>query len=123
MVRRGTLIVLVVLLVAGCYDRFYGPSIRNTADKDITISVKYADGRISRNVWPPCLEAFIGKGDQTGDVIQEIVIEMDGRVIHRLNAEQVRNLLEKEKSANGSSVWSIDQEGIHFEKSAEWSVF
>lgn len=75
-----SLVVLAVLLAAGCYDQFYGPSIRNTADKDIAISVKYADGSVSKSVWPPCLEAFIGKSDQTNDVIQEILIEMEGRV-------------------------------------------
>jgi len=119
MIKHGAFIAFIALLLTGCYDQFYGPSIRNAASEDMTISVTYSDGSVSKNVWQPCAEAFIGKSDRASDVVQGVAIEMDGKIIHRLNAEQVRDLLEKEKSAGGYSVWSVDEKSIRLETSPE----
>ena len=115
MVKHLAVIVILILSVTGCYDRFYGPKLVNVLDSEVDIKISYSDGRvISYDAWPPCRATFFGKGDNTEDVIQEIEISKEERILYRLDANRVSQLLEKEMDYNGYSVWSINQEGIQF---------
>ena len=115
MVNRYVASICVTLTLSGCYDRFHGPSLRNGFDTAIEVTVRYADGAISSREWPQCFEAYTGKTEDPGDVIQEIEIRKEGEVIHRIGAQEVQRLLEKEEAHDGYSAWSIGRDGIHFE--------
>jgi hypothetical protein len=92
-------IILLVFLwiLNGCYDRFYGPSLRNDFDSEIEVKVIFSNGDVSENVWPPCFSAFVGKGDDPESSIKEIIIKREGVVIYQLDFEQIRDLAEQER--------------------------
>ena len=119
MVKCYLMAVALMLMLSGCYDRFYGPSFRNGVGTSIEITVKYADGAMSTNIWPPCREGFTGKTDDVGDAIQEIEIRKEGEILYRLDAMQARILLERENAHDGYSVWNIAPGEIRFETSPE----
>jgi hypothetical protein len=80
----------------------------------VTVTIKYADGSISSQDWPPCFEAFVGKTDNPGDAIQEVKISNQGETLYQLDANQVKQLLEREDTYKGYSAWSIGPKGIQF---------
>nr|VFJ66179.1 MAG: hypothetical protein BECKDK2373C_GA0170839_11435 [Candidatus Kentron sp. DK] len=118
MVKDYVISVLFILVLSGCYDRFYGPTLRNGFNANIAVTISYANGAVSNANWPPCFEAFIGKTDRPEDVIQEIQISKEGTVIYRLEMEEVQHLLERERAYDGYSIWSIGSNGIQFETSS-----
>jgi len=112
--KRHVIPILFVSVLSGCYDRFQGPSFRNELGTTITVTIKYADGSISSQDWPPCFEAFAGKTDKPGDAIQEVRISKQGETLYQLDASQVGRLLEREDAYKGYSAWSIGPEGVQF---------
>lgn len=118
MVMRYARLMLGLIAISGC-DPLYGPNLLNALNTHAEISITYADGVNKQVAWPPCADTAFGKGESSGDAIREIVVHQDGMAIYRLNAEQVRHMLEKEHTHDGYSVWSVASDGIQFETSAD----
>lgn len=108
---REISLFLLVLVLAAC-DRFYGPKFRNEFDTSITVTIRRGDGAVSSGDWPPCFEAFVGKSDKPGDVIQEVKISKQGEMLYDLDAKEVERLLEQEEAHKGYSAWRIGSDGI-----------
>lgn len=101
---------LIILFLAGCYDRFYGPKIRNGFDHDITIEVEYGSGEKQRSIWHPCKTAFIGKEN---GVVSRVLITNEGNVLYDLKQNDLSDLLAKEEEKKGYFVWRIGADGIN----------
>ncbi|MDZ7925592.1 MAG: hypothetical protein U5M23_16425 [Marinagarivorans sp.] len=108
---KALFVALVVILLSGCYDRFYGPSIQNGFDQEILIEIEYENANKQESYWPPCHTAFIGKKDAE---VKRVIVRKNGVVLHDLDRAALADYLKKEKQHKGYSVWRIDSEGISF---------
>jgi hypothetical protein len=102
------LLTLYFVILSGCYDHFHGPSIRNGFGENVSITVIYADGETMRHDWPSCSETFIGKDIE----IHSLRLSKGGRELYLLNREEIQQLIEKENSLDGYSVWEFSYDGI-----------
>lgn len=121
-VKHHAIPVLLVLALSGCYDQFQGPSFRNGFDRSVTVTIRYADGAVSSQDWPPCFEAFAGKTEKPEDAIQEVRISSQGETLYHLDSEQVKRLLEQEETHKGYSAWNIGHNGIQLVTSPDSPV-
>ena len=130
MVRvSGVLLGIGMLMLAGC-SFGHGPSMANALDVNLEVIVRYADGDIKNIPVKPGVSMGIGKGDgdskhpwedskhpwidgdpRTPIPIEEVVIKEAGQLLHQFNAEEVRLLIEKQKSDWGW--WCIDREKVY----------
>ncbi len=113
MVRRCLTLTVVMLVLAGCYDRFPGPDLQNTLDADVALSITYTDGKIASFTLPPGRSVLISRGDLPEGGIQWVVVQEGGKIIHRLNRDEVRLLVEKQRKHKTYAIWCIDREDIY----------
>lgn len=113
MVRGRFIFVIVMLVLAGCYDRFPGPGLQNALDADVELSVMYTDGKVMSFIWPPGRLVLIGRGDLPEGGVQRVVIQDAGKIIHRLNRDEVRLLVEKQRKHKTHAIWCIDRKDIY----------
>lgn len=100
---------------AGC-DIFYGPVLSNTYETAIETTVVYSDGYKKTDLWEPCRGTLFGKGDDAGDRIEKIVFRKDGAVLHRLNADQIQQMLTTNEQSDVYYYWSVGPDGIAIEE-------
>lgn len=108
MVKAIVLGFLSLTIMSGC-DPFYGPKIMNSFGFDVEVTVAYSNRQSTTTIWPPCRTAFIGKQDLE---IEKISVAQNGKVIRQFTAEEVRDLLRKEKDVPGYSVWSVSADDL-----------
>ena len=113
MVRRYITLASVMLVLAGCYDRFPGPGLQNALDADVELRVTYSDGKVTSFIWPPGRLVFVGRGDLPEGGIQLVVVQEAGKIIHRLNRDEVRSLVEKQRKHKTHAIWCIDRKDIY----------
>lgn len=105
-------IVCSIFWLTGCYDKFYGPKLKNNLQDSIDISIEFVNGDIARIYdWEHCKSSFVGRGSREIDTIKEIIIYQNSIIIKRLNAEKVNYMIKMENEYNRYSVWSIDAYG------------
>lgn len=112
------LFIYMTFLLLGCDPIFGPPSIKNEFDEDIEIDVIFSDGDTNHLVLPPCKGIALGGIGIKSKIkvpIQSVSVRKNKEIIHKLNVEQLRNLVERNKQHNGYSVWVIDAYGIRFE--------
>jgi hypothetical protein len=108
LVTRAFGMVALALLASSC-DPGYEPVITNAFGTDVTVSVTYSDGQIVRTVWPACRSSFVGK-ENAG--IVSVSIERDGMVLRRLSADDIHEIIAKERTVRGYSEWSVGPNGV-----------
>ena len=134
MVRvSGVLLGIGMLMLSGCVIS-HGPTVANTLDVDLEVIVRWIDGTMQNDTFKPGMSGGIGKGDwdskhpwegskhpwidgdpRTPIPIEEVVIKEAGQLLHQFNAEEVRLLIEKQKSDWGR--WCIDREKVYLTQS------
>ncbi|MEX2963912.1 hypothetical protein [Microbulbifer sp. TYP-18] len=121
-------LLIACIFIFGC-DHFPGPNIRSEFPKQVKLKISYSDGNIFSYDWPPCRVFGLGAmevgrfGVREKNVsIEEIIIESEGKVIHRFGEAMINSLLEKEKIENNYPIWIIDESGIHFSTDVECSI-
>lgn len=110
--RKILFLSCFVFLFAGCYDKFYGPSLQNGFDQEITIDIYFENGKINSSIWPSCRTGFIG--NYKNDIYRVVIIKNDV-ILHDLNKSDLANYLNQENNHRGYSVWKINSSGISFE--------
>ena len=128
MVRgSGGLLGIGMLMLSGCVIG-HGPTVANTLDVNLDVIRRTADGEIRNITFKPGMMAGVGKGDwdkkkwkKDGTAwdaipIEELVIKEAGQLLHQFNAEEVRLLIEKQKSDWGW--WCIDREKVYLVQSS-----
>ncbi|MBK9666989.1 MAG: hypothetical protein IPO61_14850 [Gammaproteobacteria bacterium] len=118
--KRATTIFVLCVIIFGCYDKFYGPKIRNGYSQAIEVSILYDDGTRQSSLWPSCRTAYLG---QENRAIREIIVKVNGQVVHKFDRERIQGFLEAEKrDETGRTVWTLSSSGIHFSSERECPI-
>ena len=126
---RSLLFFWISIFLAGC-DQFPGPNVRSEFPTQVQISISYSDGNTFSHEWPPCrvlgLGAMgvgrLGVKEKEGVSIDQIVIETEGKVVHRFDKAMIDSFIDKEKRDGGHPVWVIDKSGIRLSRDRECSL-
>ena len=110
---RWAHLVLITLMLSGCYDSTPGPGLQNALNADVELSIRYTDGKVLSHVWPAGDLFVVGRSDLSDDSIQEILVTESGKVIHRLNRNEVRVLVEKQTRYRTHAVWCVERDRIY----------
>ena len=126
---RNLILLCVCVLLVAC-DQFPGPNFRSEFTTPVKLTITYSDGETFSHEWPSCRVFGLGamgvgrfgvkpKEDVT---IELVVIESEGKVVHRFDKTTINSLLEKEKAEGNYPIWVIDESGIHFSTDRECSL-
>ena len=109
MIRSVFTAVAASVLLCGC-DTFsdYRPIVTNAYGTDVDLIITYGTGEMSTVLWPVCSTGFVGKPNTT----VSLLIEKDGRRLRVISADEVRTMLEREKSQPGSRAWNVGPTGV-----------
>ncbi len=110
---RSILVIATIyaqLLLAGCYDRFYGPTIQSTMKEDIIVKIYYKNGKVNAGTWKPCMTAFVGI--ENNPVIK-IEIFSKEKIIHALNRTVINQFIEQIDNIQESAVIRIERNKVH----------
>ena len=114
-----------VLLVA-C-DKFLGPNVRSEFALPVKLTATYSDGETFSHEWPPCRVFSLGAigmgrfGVKAKEpvTLESVVIEAEGKVIHRFDKAQIESLLRQEEAVGGHPTWVVDESGVHFSRDSD----
>lgn len=123
---RYLLACCVGLTLIGC-DQFPGPDIRSEFPTHTNIIVSYSDGNVFSHDWPSCDVYLLGAMEigrwgvkpREGVSIDEIIIEAEGKVIHRFDKAAIDNLINEAEKMPGYLIWVADNSGIRFSTERE----
>lgn len=126
---RYLLLFCISIFLIGC-DQFPGPNVRSEFPNPVRISITYSDGNTFSHEWPSCRVLGLGAmgvgrfgvKEKEGVSINQIVIESEGKVVHRFDKTTIDAFIEKEKREGGHPIWVIDEAGIRFSKDNECSL-
>lgn len=126
---RYLLFICISILLIGC-DHFPGPNVRNEFPTQVKITISYSDGMTFSHEWPSCRVLKLGAMEtgkwgvkpKEGISIDKIIVEAEGKVVHRLNKVAINTLIEKTKEQRGYPIWVIDSSGIRFSTDRECSL-
>ncbi|MDE2983138.1 MAG: hypothetical protein OXU69_00410 [Gemmatimonadota bacterium] len=118
-----------VFLLVGC-DRFPGPVVRNEFPTVAHITVSYSDGETWTLELPSCHSVHLGAVEvgrwglrpQEGVFIDEVVVEVEGDVVHRIEKTVIDRFIEKASEQQDYPVWAIDRSGIRFAAETECAL-
>ena len=107
--------------LVGC-DYFPGPSVRNELSTMAQLTVSYSDGETWTHEWSPCESVHLGAVEigrwgirpRQGVSIEEIVVGVNGEVVHRFDRTTIDKFVEEQNRQQGDSEWIIDRSGIQF---------
>ncbi len=117
------------MCLAAC-DQFPGPNVRSEFVTPVKLTVTYSDGETFSHEWPSCRVFGLGAMGvgrfgikaKKDVAIESVVIEAEGREVHRFNKAMLDSLLEKEKAEGNYPIWVVDESGIHFSTDRECSL-
>ena len=111
--KNYLIVFLAATILSACYDSFPGPGIYNAVGVDVELRVSYADGKVMTHSWAPGQSLRIGKGNEPGDLIQQVLIKENNNIIHQLSSSEVHDLIKREESHRTYSVWCVSRDSIY----------
>lgn len=128
MIKFSVLVVLTCIVLTSC-DSYPGPVLRNEFPVDIKVSVLYGDGSMFTEQWPSCRTVSIGLTKMgrvglkdTGESVDQILVEIDNMIVHTFDKGEISQLLEQANAESGYPIWVLDATGIWFSNSRDCSL-
>ena len=112
-------LLFAVILMSGCYDKFYGPKLRNEYLSDIEIEVFYNDGRITKSVLPSCRSVFLGVEDS---FVERVLVRHNNVVDHDLVRQDILEIMKEEGMVDGRLVIVVSKGSMSLSKDQECSI-
>jgi hypothetical protein len=108
--RKILTIILLFSLVSGCV-RGYPPLLRSEINDNIEYIVYFKNGDFNKINWQPCVGGLVGRGNESEDEITGITVLKNGNLFSKIDANEVSNMIDKQKSHYYYSVWSLGHDG------------
>ena len=115
-VKKLILILVLMAVLSGCYDKFYGPKLRNEFPNGIELEVFFSDGVVRESYLPSCDQLFLGEKDRH---VEKVLIKIDGNIVFDIDKDKIAEYAKVEGISDGRTVVVVDAKSIRLSTKQE----
>ncbi len=90
---KYSIIIFFSIMVIGCYDPVYGPTVINEYNESILVTTEFKDGSVENYYLKPNRCTAIGKKSK----LISLTLKKDGKLLYFLNKDDIDKLIKAKK--------------------------